>query len=133
MDNSPNDTQPSLPEDLGPRILVVEDNPVVNDLVSRLLREEGYVVEQAHDGEEGLRLASLHIPQVIIMDIRLPRMDGFHVLDALKRSPALSQIPVIMTSLTVQPQLGQWLGAVDYMPKPIDRDELLARLKELIP
>ena len=88
---------------------------------------------QAFDGEEGLRLASLFNPRVIILDIRLPRMDGWHVLDALKRSPGLSQIPVILTSLTDQPQLGQWLGAVDFMRKPLDILALLARLKELIP
>jgi Amt family ammonium transporter len=133
MTSTPASEQGPVTGASGHRILVVEDNPVVNSLVSRLLRDEGYEVAQAHDGEEGLRLASLLIPRAIIMDIRLPRMDGFHVLDALKRSPGLSQIPVILTSLTDQPELGQWLGAVDFMHKPLDRDALLARLKELIP
>lgn len=133
MDSTPAANLNAGSEDSKRSILVVEDNPVVNDLVSRVLRDEGYEVKQAHDGEEGLRMASLLSPNAIIMDIRLPRMDGWHVLDALKRNPSLSPIPVILTSLTDQPQLGQWFGAVDFMPKPLDREALLARLKELIP
>jgi DNA-binding response OmpR family regulator len=113
-------------------VLVVEDNPTVNGLMARILKDDGYEVIQAYDGEEGLRLASLALPDAIVMDIILPKLDGWHMLDALKRSPTMEQIPVIICSMTDQPDLGQRLGAVAFLPKPVDVEALLSRLRSLL-
>ncbi len=113
-------------------VLVVEDNPTVNGLIARLLKDGGYDVVQAYDGEEGLRLASQARPDAIVMDIMLPKLDGWHMLDALKRNPAMQDTPVIISSITDHPQLGRSLGAVAFLPKPLDAETLLARLRELL-
>ncbi len=113
-------------------VLVVEDNPTVNGLIARLLSDGGYEVLQAYDGEEGLRLASQARPDAIVMDIMLPKLDGWHMLDALKRNPAMENTPVIISSMTDHPQLGRSLGAVAFLPKPLDAESLLARLRELL-
>jgi len=113
-------------------VLVVEDNPTVNGLVTRILKDGGYEGIQVYDGEEGLRLASQARPDAIVMDIMLPKLDGWHMLDALKRNPAMQHTPVIISSMTDQPRLGQSLGAVAFLPKPVDPETLLARLRALV-
>ena len=110
-------------------VLVVDDEPAARDLMSRYLIKEGFRVETAANGEDGLRLARALRPNVITLDVIMPGLDGWAVLSALKADPELADIPVIMLTMMDQKNLGYALGAADYMTKPVDRERLAALLK----
>jgi CheY-like chemotaxis protein len=80
----------------------------------------------AADGDEGLRLARESKPDLIFLDVMMPRMDGWAVLTALKADPQLADIPVVMLTIVNETEMGYTLGAVEYLTKPIDRDRLTA-------
>ena len=109
-------------------VLVIDDDPTVHDLMKRSLSREGFHVLSALDGEEGLRLARVHHPQVITLDVMMPGVDGWTVLSSLKSDPELADIPVIMVTIIDEKNLGYSLGASEYLTKPIDRNRLLAVL-----
>tara|TARA_B100001179_G_scaffold216400_1_gene187399 strand:- start:1216 stop:2202 length:987 start_codon:yes stop_codon:yes gene_type:complete len=109
-------------------VLVIDDDATVHDLMKRSLSREGFHVLSALDGEEGLRLAKAHHPQVITLDVMMPGVDGWAVLSSLKSDPELADIPVIMVTIIDEKNLGYSLGASEYLTKPIDRDRLLAVL-----
>ena len=109
-------------------VLVIDDDPTVHDLMNKSLTREGFHVLSAHDGGEGLRLAKVHKPQVITLDVMMPGVDGWAVLSSLKSDPELANIPVIMVTIIDEKNLGYSLGASEYLTKPIDRDRLLAVL-----
>ncbi|MDZ4402727.1 response regulator transcription factor [Prosthecobacter sp.] len=114
------------------RILVVEDEPDLLRILARTLREEGYAVDEAADGEDGLFKAEGVAYDAIILDVMLPVMDGFEMLRRLrlvKHTPVLMLTARIRTADRVR---GLDSGADDYLPKPYDIDELLARLRALI-
>ena len=77
-------------------ILVVDDDPMVIDLVSQLLGEEGYRIDSAGDGRDALEGLKQHLPDVILLDLMMPRMDGFSVLSALQSDATLRDIPVVV-------------------------------------
>ncbi len=111
-------------------ILVIDDDPVTQDLLKRHLTQDGFSVEIATSGRAGLaRAAELH-PVAITLDVLMPDLDGWAVLAALKADPALASIPVIMLTIMDEQNLGYALGASDYLTKPIDRDRLLASLHQ---
>jgi DNA-binding response OmpR family regulator len=105
-------------------ILVIDDDPVIQDLMRGFLGKEGYHVIVAPGGEEGLAEARRKRPDVITLDVAMPRMDGWTVLGALKADPALTDIPVIMLTMVDNKSMGYALGAADYMTKPINRERL---------
>jgi PAS domain S-box-containing protein len=105
-------------------VLLIDDDPATHDLTKRLLTREGYRVVSATTGAEGLKLASEVGPDVILLDIMMPGMDGWAVLSSLKRQPDLADVPVIMLSFLEDTGLGFALGAADYLTKPIDRDRI---------
>ena len=109
-------------------VLVVDDEETVRDLMRRFLAREGFDVVTASDGEEGLRLAHQLHPALITLDVLMPGMDGWSVLQALKADPALAPIPVVMLSILDEQNRGYALGAADYLTKPIQRDRLRALL-----
>ena len=114
------------------RILVVEDEPDLLRILARTLREEGYAVDEAADGEDGLFKAEGVAYDAIILDVMLPVMDGWEMLRRLrqtKRTPVLMLTARIKTADRVR---GLDAGADDYLSKPYDTDELLARLRALI-
>jgi PAS domain S-box-containing protein len=106
-------------------VLLIDDDPATHDLTKRLLAREGYRVVSATTGEEGLSLASQVGPDVILLDIMMPGMDGWAVLSSLKRQADLADVPVIMLSFLEDKGLGFALGAADYVTKPIDRDRIM--------
>ncbi|HXV42522.1 MAG TPA: response regulator, partial [Anaerolineae bacterium] len=114
-------------------ILVIDDDPAVCDLMRRFFNKEGFRVESAVGGEEGLRLAREIQPDVITLDVMMPGMDGWAVLTALKAEAKLADIPVIMVTMINDKSMGYALGASDYMTKPIDRERLLAMVKKYRP
>jgi DNA-binding response OmpR family regulator/two-component sensor histidine kinase len=113
-------------------ILVVEDTPASLKLLSELLGNAGYLVRQAPDGELALWSAQARPPELILLDIRMPGIDGFEVCRRLKADPALSDIPVIFLSAqydTDDKVRGFQAGAVDFIAKPYQSEEVLARTR----
>ena len=112
----------------GDLVLVIDDDPAAQDLMRRFLSKEGFRPETAGSGEEGLRLArSLH-PVAITLDVMMPGMDGWAVLQQLKADPETQDIPVIMLTMVDDKNIGFALGATDYLTKPVDRSRLAALL-----
>jgi CheY-like chemotaxis protein len=104
-------------------ILIVEDNALNLELATDLLTVAGYSIHQARTGEEGLRLAQLESPALILMDLRMPGLDGYATLRALKEDPRTAVIPTV--ALTAQAMTGDKQAALaagfdDYISKPID-------------
>jgi CheY-like chemotaxis protein len=104
-------------------ILIVEDNALNLELATDLLTVAGYSIRQARTGEEGLRLARLESPALILMDLRMPGLDGYAPLRALKEDPRTAVIPTV--ALTAQAMTGDKQAALaagfdDYISKPID-------------
>lgn len=119
------------------RVLIVDDDVTVTDTVSRLLRLEGYEVWAAPSADEGLRLARTHLPQAVILDLRMPLTSGLQVLRALRAIPALTRTPVgIVTGEFGMHEDGRAeeiaaLGAVVRF-KPLWLEELVALARELM-
>lgn len=111
-------------------ILVIDDDSAVRDLISRSLTKLGFRVVSGRSGEEGLRLAREIHPLVITLDVMMPGMDGWRVLQKLKTDPELAGIPVIMLSIVDNQPLGLDLGASSYLMKPVDRDRLAALVNQ---
>ena len=115
----------------GPLVLVIEDTLLDGSLMERYLYHLGYRVEVARDGEKGLALAHIAIPEAIILDIELPVMDGFEVLSILQADEMLRSIPVIVTSVHDEAREKiMKCGAREFLAKPIDRNTLRTALNE---
>jgi signal transduction histidine kinase/DNA-binding response OmpR family regulator/uncharacterized membrane protein affecting hemolysin expression len=112
-------------------VLVIDDDPLVCDLMNRLLCKEGYAVIGATDGREGLVLAKSVRPAVVTLDVMMPGLDGWAVLTALKNDPDVADIPVVMVTMTDDKRRAYALGAVDYMVKPVDPSRLVALFNKL--
>ena len=110
-------------------VLVIDDNAAQRDLMQRFLDKEGFSVRCASTGEEGLRLAKELLPIAITLDVMMPGMNGWTVLQALRTDPALADIPVIMLTMVDDPERGFALGATDYVTKPVNRQRLSRILK----
>jgi len=108
----------------GSTILVIDDDPGACEIIERYLTKDGFKVITANGGQEGLRIAHEIRPAAITLDVMMPEMDGWAVLRALKADPDLRPIPVIMLSMIDDRSRGYSLGAVDYLTKPVDRDQL---------
>ncbi len=111
-------------------VLVIDDDSIVREVLTRFLLKEGYYVETANSGKEGLQRAHELHPDVITLDVMMPGMDGWAVLAKLKADPALANIPVIMLSMVGDKNMGFALGASEYMTKPVDKERLLAILQK---
>jgi PAS domain S-box-containing protein len=114
----------------GPTVLVIDDDPSVRDLMQRSLAKEGYRVELAANGQQGLELAAKLRPTVITLDVMMPGMDGWAVLTALKSNRELADIPVVMMTILDDKNLAFSLGAADYLTKPIDWERLAGILEK---
>ncbi|HDQ34778.1 MAG TPA: response regulator, partial [Chloroflexi bacterium] len=106
-------------------VLVVEDDVEIAEMIRVALENEGRKVLVSHSGEEALHLAREHHPDMISLDIRLPDLDGFEVLELLKRDVETADIPVVVVSVVPDAERGLRLGAVDYLTKPVDQEILL--------
>jgi PAS domain S-box-containing protein len=115
----------------GPDVLVIDDEPTARDLLTRVLTREGFRVRAASDGPGGLAAAAAARPDVIVLDVSMPRMDGWAVLSALKADTRLAEVPVVMHSMIDNKGLGFALGAAEYLTKPVDRDRLVAVLSRV--
>lgn len=118
-----------------PKILLVEDNEMNRDMLSRRLERAGYAVVIAVDGEEGIEVARTSAPDLILMDMSLPIMDGWEATRRLKSDQALKHIPVIaLTAHAMANDRAKALeaGCDDYDTKPIELPRLLAKMETLL-
>jgi signal transduction histidine kinase/CheY-like chemotaxis protein len=111
------------------RVLVIDDDQTVRDLMRRVLSREGFDVVTAADGTEGLALARELLPSVITLDVLMHELDGWNVLQAIRNDPVLANTPVVMLSILDEKQKGFALGASAYLTKPVDRARLAAALE----
>jgi len=117
-------------------ILVVEDQEDNRRIMRDLLASAGYEVIEAVTGEEGVSLAESHLPDLILMDIRLPGLDGYEATRQIKSKPALRQIPIIVVTsyaLSGDEVKAFEVGCDAYVPKPFSPRELLAKMREYLP
>ena len=117
------------------RILVVDDEPDAVELIGFNLKAAGYEVTTAADGEEALKKARGELPNLIVLDLMLPEVDGLEVCKILRRDPKTSGIPIVMLTAKaaeIDRVLGLELGADDYVTKPFSPRELVLRVKRLL-
>ncbi|WP_244937351.1 hybrid sensor histidine kinase/response regulator, partial [Methylobacterium crusticola] len=115
------------------QVLVVDDDPATRDLLARFLQKEGFQVATAADGREGLEQARALRPRVILLDVTMPRMDGWSVLRALRADPELGATPVIMVTVLDEQNLAFSLGATDYLHKPVEWGHLKEAMERFRP
>ena len=111
------------------KVLIVEDEKAISDIIMFNLKREGYEVMQALTGTDGLNMALSENPDIVLLDIMLPEMDGFQVLEKIRE---VSEVPVIMVTAREEEMdkvLGLETGADDYVTKPFSMVELIARVK----
>ena len=114
-----------------PRILAVDDTPRDLDLLAQILEQQGYQLTLARDGAEALEMATRERPDLVLLDILMPGIDGIEVCRQLKAEPTTLDIPVIFLTSQSKPEdilIGFEAGAVDYVTKPFQIPELLARV-----
>jgi CheY-like chemotaxis protein len=116
----------------GKRILVVDDEPDIADLIRLYLERAGYRVLVAHNAGDALREAQAEKPDLITLDVMLPDADGFTALEWLKSDPSTRDIPVVMISIMPDDGHGKLLGAVDYLVKPVPEQLLINRVQEIL-
>lgn len=117
------------------KLVIAEDDDAVAHLVAATLGDAGFLCLRARDGEEALNLTRTELPDLLVLDVMMPKMDGLQVCTRIKSDVVLSRIPILMlTSLAgVDDRVaGLEAGADDYLPKPFDLRELAARVKALI-
>ncbi|MBU0503180.1 MAG: response regulator [Candidatus Omnitrophota bacterium] len=117
------------------RILVVEDDPNVLSVVASRLEVSGFAVTVAEDGQKALEQIYKEKPDLIVLDLMLPKRDGFSVCNQLKREKKFCKIPIVMLTARTEPidiELGDLVGADLYITKPFDTKELIIKIEELI-
>ena len=118
-----------------PRLLLVDDEPGLRTAVQAYLEDEGFDVTTAVDGEEGFTKAQQMLPDVVISDVMMPRLDGYGLLKKLRADERLGGTPVIFLTakgMTADRTQGYLAGVDDYIPKPFDPDELVARVRNVV-
>ncbi len=119
------------PEPARPVVLVIDDEPASAAMIAAYLSQEGYAVMTATSGREGVRLARKHRPFAITLDIVMPEMDGWEVLQGLKQRPETADIPVIIISISQDRETGVALGAVGFITKPVNQALLISEIRAI--
>ena len=116
-------------------ILIADDEPAIAEATELTLMMEGYSTLLATNGQEACQKAMQHTPQLVLLDVMMPEMDGYQVLAWLREQPALSRVRVVMLSARSQEQdrqRGLKLGADDYLVKPFRHDELMQSVRKYV-
>ena len=119
-----------------PVVLVVDDDATIRRLLQITLETEGFAVLTAADGNEGLQRAKNDGPDLVLLDIMMPGMDGLQVCHTLKNDPECKDMPIVLLSAKAQShdvELGMRVGADDYITKPPDLIDLVERIRRLLP
>ncbi|MFP4476300.1 MAG: response regulator transcription factor [Desulfatibacillaceae bacterium] len=122
------------------RILLVDDDPDYSDMVKSYLEKEGFAVDTAYDGKEGLEKFRGNPPDAVVLDVMMPEMDGFEVCRAIREEERYDDIPIVMltavashvTSTRYSHYDGMEMDANDYLPKPASAEEITASVKRLL-
>jgi twitching motility two-component system response regulator PilH len=117
------------------RVLIVDDSPTETHVLRTMLEKHGHQVSVAQTGEDGIRLAKEAAPDVILMDIVMPGVNGFQATRKLSKDPATSAIPIVMISTKDQDTDRIWAkrqGAKDYITKPVTEADLLSKIKSAL-
>jgi len=125
----------SVPAREQPLVLAADDDEDILDLVAFRLERSGYTVIVARDGEEALELAATELPDLAVLDVMMPKVDGFEVTRRLRADEATSRMPIILLTARSQDadvQQGFEAGADDYLRKPFSPDELRARVQAIL-
>src|SRR5689334_24880466 len=118
-----------------PRILIVDDNETNRDILIARLGPHGYDLKQAADGEEALAAAKEHLPDLILLDVMMPKLDGIEVCKRIKSDATMPFTPIIMCTAKADSKdviAGLEAGADEYLTKPIDQTALVARVKSVL-
>jgi DNA-binding response OmpR family regulator len=116
-------------------VLVIDDNPDLLDIVDAILSNSGYIVAKAQSGENGVQVAKALHPDLILLDINMPKMDGWEVLSLLKGQDETKDIPVAIFSVRTDlrdKMLGFQKGAVDYISKPFQYNRLTEKIEKIL-
>ena len=117
------------------KILIIDDEKDIVETLQFTLEVEGYQCQTAFDGEEGLRLAKEISPDLIILDVMMPKMNGYKICRLLKYDNAYKNIPIIMLTARSQAEdksIGEETGANEYLTKPFELDEVLEKVKNYL-
>jgi DNA-binding response OmpR family regulator len=124
-----------VPRSRKPLVLVVEDDPDLGDTIVAFLKEEGLEAKLARDGDQAMRLVDQLAPAAMILDLMMPRRDGFSVLRELRADGRIATLPVIVVTAIFglsERLYATELGAADYVTKPFELDELLERVRNVL-
>ncbi len=116
-------------------VLIADDSPTDQHILSRALQQQGFETVMAEDGEEAIRLAEQRAPDVILMDIVMPGMNGYQATRRLAQNPATAAIPIVIVSTKKQEADRVWglrQGAVSYLTKPVSDDDLVAAVRSAL-
>ncbi|MEA3493856.1 MAG: response regulator [Candidatus Margulisiibacteriota bacterium] len=119
----------------GKKVLIIEDYPATSEMILNFLETEGIKASVAPDGLIGLKMVGSEKPDLILLDIMMPEMNGFEVLEKLKSDPKTAKIPVIVVSIRASEDSinkGKGLGADDYIPKPFDPFKLMEVVRKFL-
>jgi DNA-binding response OmpR family regulator len=116
-------------------ILVADDEQDIRELVAYRLSRAGYTIIEARDGQEAFELAADHPPDMAVLDVMMPRLNGFDLTDRLRHTPATQRLPILLMSASVQEvdiSRGFAAGADGYLTKPFTPDQLLTRVRDVL-
>jgi DNA-binding response OmpR family regulator len=125
---TPTETQPAT-------ILVADDEQDIRELVAYRLSRSGYAIIEARDGEEAFRLAAEQVPDMAVLDVMMPRLNGLDLTERFRRTPATQRLPILLMSASVQESdisRGFAAGADGYLTKPFTPDQLLTKVRDVL-
>ena len=117
------------------KILVADDEPHIRDLLRLLFKDEGYDVVEAEDGEEAYEVAKKEKPDLIILDIMMPKVDGYQAYHSIRSDAELKDVPILILTAKAEPiynRISKGIGADAHITKPFDADDVLKKINKFV-